>query len=42
MQYLNVKAKYVENVWKVINWATAEERFIGDREDAFNVLRASM
>ncbi|KAH8882291.1 manganese superoxide dismutase precursor [Thozetella sp. PMI_491] len=40
LQYLNGKAAYVENIWKVINWKTAEERFQGSREDAFKVLRA--
>ncbi|RYP47373.1 hypothetical protein DL768_006541 [Monosporascus sp. mg162] len=42
LQYLNGKAAYVENIWKVINWKTAEKRFEGAREDAFKVLKASM
>lgn len=42
LQYLNGKAKYVENIWKIINWKTAEERFQGGRADAFKVLKASM
>ncbi|KIW07305.1 superoxide dismutase [Mn], mitochondrial [Verruconis gallopava] len=42
LQYLNGKAAYVENVWSVINWKTAEERYVGAREDAFAVLKASM
>ncbi|KKP02047.1 Fe-Mn family superoxide dismutase [Trichoderma harzianum] len=42
LQYLNGKAAYVENIWKVINWATAEERFKGDREDAFKILKAAL
>ncbi|KAK1779079.1 Manganese/iron superoxide dismutase [Copromyces sp. CBS 386.78] len=40
LQYLNGKAAYVENIWKVINWKTAEERFQGSREDAFAELKA--
>ncbi|KAL0465781.1 superoxide dismutase [Neurospora intermedia] len=40
LQYLNGKAAYVENIWKVINWKTAEERFRGSREDAFADLKA--
>ncbi|KAL4871225.1 hypothetical protein BDV12DRAFT_206801 [Aspergillus spectabilis] len=27
LQYLNNKAGYVEEVWKVVNWGVAEERF---------------
>ncbi|KAJ6437741.1 superoxide dismutase [Purpureocillium lavendulum] len=42
LQYLNGKAAYVENIWKVINWKTAEARFKGGRDDAFKVLKASM
>jgi superoxide dismutase len=26
-QYENRKADYLKEIWKVINWATAEERF---------------
>ncbi|KAK3906401.1 Manganese/iron superoxide dismutase [Staphylotrichum tortipilum] len=33
LQYLNGKAAYVENIWKVINWATAGERFGGVVEE---------
>lgn len=40
LQYLNGKAKYVENIWGVMNWKTAEERYLGDREDVFSVLKA--
>ncbi|KAK4658179.1 Superoxide dismutase [Mn], mitochondrial [Podospora pseudocomata] len=32
LQYLNGKAAYVENIWNVINWKTAEERFLGTSE----------
>ncbi|KAK8194961.1 manganese superoxide dismutase [Phyllosticta capitalensis] len=42
LQYLNGKAAYVENIWSVINWKTAEERFKGSRDDAFKVLKASL
>lgn len=42
VKYYNGKAAYVENIWKVINWATAEERFKGDREDAFKILKAAL
>ncbi|KAL2165786.1 hypothetical protein VTG60DRAFT_3829 [Thermothelomyces hinnuleus] len=33
LQYLNGKAAYVENIWNVINWKTAEERFAGQSEE---------
>ncbi|KAI3393416.1 hypothetical protein diail_4284 [Diaporthe ilicicola] len=42
LQYLNGKAAYVENIWRVINWRTAEGRFLGARADAFKVLQASL
>lgn len=42
LQYLNGKAAYVENIWAVINWKTAEARFVGGREDVFKGLRANM
>ncbi|KAI1075374.1 manganese superoxide dismutase [Whalleya microplaca] len=42
LQYLNGKAAYVENIWKVVNWKMAEARYVGGREDAFKSLRASM
>lgn len=32
----------MENIWSVINWKTAEERFKGSRDDAFKVLKASL
>ncbi|KAK4100207.1 manganese and iron superoxide dismutase [Parathielavia hyrcaniae] len=32
-QYLNGKAAYVENIWNVINWKTAEDRFLGRSEE---------
>jgi Fe-Mn family superoxide dismutase len=42
LQYLNGKAAYVESIWSVINWKTAEERYLGRREDAFATLKASI
>ncbi|GAB7358135.1 hypothetical protein MBLNU230_g0293t1 [Neophaeotheca triangularis] len=42
LQYLNGKAAYVENIWSVVNWKTAEERFNGGKDDAFAVLKASV
>ncbi|KAF6824772.1 manganese-superoxide dismutase [Colletotrichum musicola] len=40
LQYLNGKAAYVENIWNVINWKTAESRYSGSRDDAFAALKA--
>lgn len=42
LQYLNGKAAYVDNIWKVINWKTAESRFQGGRDDVFKILKASI
>ncbi|KAF2755197.1 manganese and iron superoxide dismutase [Pseudovirgaria hyperparasitica] len=42
LQYLNGKAAYVDNIWNIINWKTAEERYLGKQGDAFKVLKASM
>ncbi|KKA29475.1 hypothetical protein TD95_003400 [Thielaviopsis punctulata] len=42
LQYLNGKAAYVENIWAVLNWKIAEQRFAGSKDDAFKVLRASV
>jgi Fe-Mn family superoxide dismutase len=42
LQYLNGKAAYVENIWNVINWKTAEERFAGSRDDVFKILKVSI
>jgi len=42
LQYLNGKAAYVENIWNVINWKTAEERYLGTRADAFKALKAAL
>ncbi|KAL2118045.1 hypothetical protein VTJ04DRAFT_7705 [Mycothermus thermophilus] len=33
LQYLNGKAAYVENIWHVMNWRTAEARFLGKTPD---------
>ncbi|KAI1822682.1 manganese superoxide dismutase [Xylaria intraflava] len=40
LQYLNGKAAYVQNIWNVINWKTAEVRYTETREDAFKALKA--
>jgi Fe-Mn family superoxide dismutase len=42
LQYLNGKAAYVDNIWNVINWKVAEDRYKGTRDDAFKVLKASL
>ncbi|KAI0481868.1 manganese superoxide dismutase [Xylaria cf. heliscus] len=42
LQYLNGKAAYVDNIWKVINWRTAETRYSETREDVFKVLKANI
>jgi Fe-Mn family superoxide dismutase len=42
LQYLNGKAAYVANIWSVINWSTAEKRFLGRERDVFESLKASM
>ncbi|GAP89715.1 putative superoxide dismutase [Rosellinia necatrix] len=42
LQYLNGKAAYVDNIWNVINWKTAETRYKETREDAFKVLKANI
>lgn len=42
LQYLNGKAAYVDNIWKIVNWKTAQARFGGAREDVFKVLKANM
>lgn len=28
LQYMNVRAEYVKNIWKIINWQNVEERFL--------------
>ncbi|KAI1127621.1 manganese superoxide dismutase [Nemania abortiva] len=42
LQYLNGKAAYVDNIWNVINWKTAEARYVETREDVFKVLKANI
>ncbi|KAK3328051.1 Asp f 6-like protein [Cercophora scortea] len=42
LQYLNGKAAYVENIFHVINWKTAEKRFLGTHDDLFASLRAML
>lgn len=42
LQYLNGKAAYVQNIWTVINWRTAEQRFTGPRDDTFSFLKATI
>lgn len=42
LQYLSGKTKCVEIMRTIINWKTAEERFLGGRADAFKLLKASM
>ncbi|KAJ9248822.1 superoxide dismutase [Mn], mitochondrial [Paecilomyces variotii] len=41
LQYLNNKAGYVEGIWKIINWATAEERY-NKGIDSSAILKASI
>ena len=31
LQYKNVRADYVKNIWKIINWHNVEERFLKAR-----------
>ena len=38
LQYLNDKAEYVENIWKVVNWETVEKRFVQGPEDFYGCL----
>ncbi|KAJ9134594.1 Superoxide dismutase [Pleurostoma richardsiae] len=42
LQYLNGKAAYVENIWSIINWKMAEDRYRGGRDDTFKILTASL
>lgn len=44
LQYLNGKAAYVENIWKIINWAYAESRFkdASEVDGEFKELRAQL
>jgi Fe-Mn family superoxide dismutase len=38
---LNGKAAYVENIWDVINWKTAEQRFKHGLTEAFKSLKGT-
>lgn len=38
LQYLNDKASYAKNIWKVINWKVLEQRFEGEVEGVFGKL----
>ncbi|CAK7567267.1 MAG: Superoxide dismutase [Mn], mitochondrial [Sporothrix epigloea] len=38
LQYLNGKAAYIENIWKIINWQTAEERYLRGPADAAKMI----
>lgn len=42
LQYLNGKAQYLQNIWTIINWETAEERYCGGRADSLRILGTSM
>ncbi|KAF1914085.1 superoxide dismutase mitochondrial precursor [Ampelomyces quisqualis] len=42
LQYQNGKAAYVKNIWNVINWKTAEERFAGQVTDPLKTLKDSV
>lgn len=38
LQYLNGKAAYVENIWNIINWKTAEDRYLHGPADAAKMI----
>ena len=42
LQYLNSKAEYVKSIWNIVNWKTAEERYVGQYSNTFKGLMASM
>jgi len=42
LQYLNGKPAYVDAIWNIINWKTAEERFSGVREETLDTLKAAL
>ncbi|ERS95651.1 hypothetical protein HMPREF1624_07725 [Sporothrix schenckii ATCC 58251] len=42
LQYRNGKQSYVDNVWQIINWTTAEARFTGTRDDALDVVQVTL
>ncbi|PWY88649.1 superoxide dismutase [Mn], mitochondrial [Aspergillus sclerotioniger CBS 115572] len=37
LQYLNNKASYAQNIWKVINWEEAEHRYVHGVEDSIDL-----
>ncbi|CZS95711.1 probable Superoxide dismutase [Mn], mitochondrial [Rhynchosporium agropyri] len=38
LQYLNDKAGYTKGIWKIVNWAKVEERFVGGYDAVFGPL----
>jgi superoxide dismutase, Fe-Mn family len=38
LQYFNAKADYLKNILNVVNWKTAENRFVGDRKATYGNL----
>ncbi|KAL1895939.1 hypothetical protein Sste5346_005038 [Sporothrix stenoceras] len=42
LQYRNGKQSYVDNVWQIINWTTAEARFTGTRDEALDVVQVTL
>jgi superoxide dismutase, Fe-Mn family len=38
LQYFNNKKEYLTNIWQVVNWKTAEARFVGDRKSVYGPL----
>lgn len=38
LQYFNNKKEYLTKIWDVINWKTAEARFVGDRRSVYGGL----
>ncbi|CAK7199401.1 hypothetical protein SEUCBS139899_002080 [Sporothrix eucalyptigena] len=42
LQYLNGKQSYVDAVWNIINWTTAERRFVGTRAEALDVVQVTL
>ncbi|CAK7210628.1 hypothetical protein SBRCBS47491_000838 [Sporothrix bragantina] len=42
LQYLNGKQSYVDAVWQIINWTTAETRYAGTRAEALDVVQVTL
>ncbi|RVX70213.1 hypothetical protein B0A52_05546 [Exophiala mesophila] len=38
LQYFNNKKQYISNIWDIINWKTAEKRFLGDVQAIYGEL----